>query len=152
MSHFRGEAAFVSSRRRLRRLRLGSSQPKPRAWRRKHIADGPEGAASRLPARRAIQLGEARARQRLTLQGVARCRAGRAHFSTTNCSNFHEYGAASPEILPRLGWLAEPSEFCGEAALVSGKRRLRRLRLGSARRASPTFGERARGALKTSLP
>ena len=26
---------------------FGSSQPKPRAWRRKHIADGPEGAASR---------------------------------------------------------------------------------------------------------
>ena len=29
------------------RFRLGSSQPEPRAWRRKHIADGPEGAASR---------------------------------------------------------------------------------------------------------
>ena len=26
---------------------LGSNQPEPRAWRRKHIADGPEGAASR---------------------------------------------------------------------------------------------------------
>ena len=68
-------------------LSLGSSQPKPRAWRRKHIADGPEGAASR-----------ARARQRLTLQGFARCRAGRAHFSTTNGSNFNKWGAASPQI------------------------------------------------------
>ena len=29
------------------RFRLGSRQPKPRAGRRKHIADGPEGAASR---------------------------------------------------------------------------------------------------------
>jgi hypothetical protein len=29
------------------RFSLGSSQPKPRAGRRKHIADGPEGAASR---------------------------------------------------------------------------------------------------------
>jgi hypothetical protein len=61
MSHFRGEAAFVSSRRRLRRLRLGSSR-------------------------------------RLTLQGFARCRAGRAHFSTTNGSNFNKWGAASPQI------------------------------------------------------
>ena len=42
-----------------------------------------------------------------------------------------------------MGWLAEPSEFCGEAAFVSSRRRLRRLRLGSARRASPTlFHER----------
>ena len=29
------------------RFSLGSSQPKPRAGRRKHIADGPQGAASR---------------------------------------------------------------------------------------------------------
>ena len=29
------------------RFRLGSSQPKPQAERRKHIADGPEGAANR---------------------------------------------------------------------------------------------------------
>jgi len=28
------------------RFRLGSSQPKARVWRRKHIADGPKGAAS----------------------------------------------------------------------------------------------------------
>ena len=34
-----GSAAYVE--------KFGSSQPKPRARRRKHIADGPEGAASR---------------------------------------------------------------------------------------------------------
>jgi hypothetical protein len=34
----------------------------------------------------------------LTLQGFARCRAGRAHFSTTNGSNFNKWGAASPQI------------------------------------------------------
>jgi len=45
----------------------------------------------------------------------------------------HEWGAALPQILPRLGWLAEPSEFRGEAAFVSSRRRLRRLGLGSAR-------------------
>ena len=43
---------------------LGSSQPKTRAGRRKHIADGPKGVASR-----------ARARQRSTLPFTTRCRA-----------------------------------------------------------------------------
>ena len=51
------------------RLKNGSCEPKHWEVRRKRIADGSKGVASRLPARRAIQLGEARARQRLTLQG-----------------------------------------------------------------------------------
>ena len=57
-------------------------------------------------------------------------------------------------VIPRQGWLAEPSELRGEAAFASEKRRLRRLRLRSARasslwslrigeRAAPTLAERA---------
>jgi hypothetical protein len=54
----------------------------------------------------------------------ARCRAGR------------EFGGHRPRM----------SHFRGEAAFVSSRRRLRRLRLGAARRAAPTLGERARGS------
>jgi len=85
-------------------LSLGSSQPKPRAWRRKHIADGPKGAASRLPARRAIQLGEARARQKFTLHVFARCRADResGRDIVLACPIF----AAKPPLYPADGGCA----------------------------------------------
>ena len=46
---------------------LGPIQASQCGLARKHIADGPTSAASRLPARRAIHLGEARARQRSAL-------------------------------------------------------------------------------------
>ena len=37
------------------RFSLGSGQPKPRAGRRKHIADGPEGAASRSASKAKVE-------------------------------------------------------------------------------------------------
>jgi hypothetical protein len=64
------------------RFRLGSSQPKPWAGRRKHIADGPEGAASR---------GASKAKVDPRIRAAARCVKWEGH------------RLACPKLQPRSG-------------------------------------------------
>ena len=69
-----------------------------------------------------------------------------------SASALRGYGVTSPHTRCRAvreireGHRHRMSYFRGEAAFVSSRRRLRRLRLGAARRAAPTLGERARGS------
>jgi len=68
-----------------------------------------------------------------------------------SASALRDSGVTSPHTRCRAvreireGHRPRMSYFRGEAAIVSSRRRLRRLRLGAARRAAPTLGERARG-------
>jgi hypothetical protein len=105
-----------------KRFSLGSGQPKPRAGRRKHIADGPKGAASRGASKaKADPSGCVRQRGSCKWEGPS---SRMTHFSTTNFTIFHEWEAASTEIL-LVGLARVHSFICGSRTSEQDGRKAR---------------------------